>query len=386
MRSFTTAPSPIVRFGEGEAMKLGGYLQEKHVKTVLLVHGRTLFQTGVITAIMQTLEEDGFTVFTYDGIEPESPDYVVKDLALKARETKTDAVVAIGGGSTIDTARVAMSLRYAEGDLDLYISGEMRLEEPTKDNGLLICIPTTSGTGAEMSIGGPILDTKNNIKRGLLIPPRYTDYVILDPTLTVGLSPYLTYTTAMDALCHSLEGMTGERRSHRTDMICGQAVEYIWRSLPIAMEDGTNLEARGELLLAANLAIWAETMRHIGHAVSQPIGAKLHLPHGLACALVLPATIRAIADVSEIQRELKLIASKMGLDSNSPNVGHEIADAIAERNRMYQIPSLKEQGFRLEEVLNCIPIIMQDKRLLPIAPFAVTEQHIEAILKEMYQF
>lgn len=384
MRSFTTLPCPIVRFGEGEALQLNVYLQEKHIKTVLVVHGHTLFRTGFIPAFIDSIEKAGIQVFTYDGVEPEAPDYTVKELTLRARELASDAIIAIGGGSIIDAARVAISLRYVEGELDAYFSGQKALVQPTVDNGLFICIPTTAGTGAEMSMGGPILDTKNNVKRGLFIPPKVADYVVLDPTITVWLSPFLTYTTAMDALCHSIEGMTGEQRSHRSDMLCGQAVEYIWRSLPRAMEDGNDLEARGELLLAANLAIQAETLRHIGHAVAQPIGARLHLSHGYTCALVLPLVVRFIADVPEVQRELQLIASKMGLDPHSAAVGNDIADAIAEMNRKYQIPSLKEQGFSLEQVMDVVPMIMQDKRLIPNVPCSVTEHDVADMLRNLY--
>jgi alcohol dehydrogenase class IV len=250
----------------------------------------------------------------------------------------------------------------------------------------LIFIPTTAGTGAETSGGGPLLNTKTNVKGGPFFGSKYSVLNILDPKLTVGLPPFLTYTTAMDALSHAIEGMSGKTRSPRTDMFCGQAVEYIWRSLPKVLENGADLEARGELLLAANLAIGVETLRHYAHAVAQPVGGMFHIAHGHTCALALPSAIHTIADNDQIQRELSLNAHKMGMNENSTTVGHDIADAITELNRDFGLKSLKEMGLNFEQIKQTIPLIMSDNRLLPNAVVPPTKARIEAILQNMYEY
>ena len=139
-------------------------------------------------------------------------------------------------------------------------------------------------------------------------------------------------------------------------------------------------------MLAANLAIGVETLRHLGHAVCQPVGGLLHLAHGHSCALALPPAVRMIADCPEILPELKLIASRMGLDPDSKTVGEDISSAITESNRAFGIKSLKDMGFDFDQVRAAVPLIMADGRLLPNAVVEVSEADVETMLREMYEY
>ncbi len=388
MKNYITSPEPRTAFGNGISASLGKLLKEMGVKSAFVAYGQSIKKHGLAEKAIESLKAEDISVTEYDGVIPEAPDYVVKDMAARARESKAEAVVSIGGGSATDSVRAAFLLRYAEGNIDDYfVGGGKFLTKEPEGNGIFVAIPTTAGTGAEMGAGGPILDTKNSLKGAVFLPPRTPDLVLLDPELTVGLSPYLTYTTAMDALSHAIEGMTGKMRSHRSDMLCGQAVEYIWRSLPRALRDGNDLDARGELLIASGLAIRAETLRHIGHAVCQPVGARLHLAHGYTCALVLPETVRFMAETDEISPELNLIARKMGLPDNGKfkYIGNRIADEIERMNIFCGVKTLSEEGYSEDELLDCLPIIMKDGRLLPNAPKAVTEKDAEKVLMGMYR-
>lgn len=388
MQRFMTQPWPPVLFGAGTVLELGEQCARLGVKRLMAVYGGHLARSGEAARILATVEAQGIAVEHFQNAEPESPDYVVEKLGKAIAACGADCVAAIGGGSAIDTARAA-ALYSQCADVPFAACQEqvfVPLTEEQRSAVKFLCVPTTAGTGAEMSAGGPLLNTKTNVKGGPFFGPKLADLVILDPELTLGLPPKLTYTTAMDALAHAIEGMTGKLRSPRSDLFCGQAVEYIWRSLPRALEDGNDLEARGELLLAASYAIGVETLRHLGHAVGQPVGGMFHIAHGHTCALALPPTVRAIAHAPEVERELQLIAAKMGLDSSSPNVGEEIAAAIEARNRAMGIQSLQELGLSFEQVKEVIPQIMADGRLLPNAPVEATEDLVEQMLRGMYEY
>lgn len=378
MKAFEMLPAPILRYGENEAMNLESQLRRLHATSAVIVCDKGIYESGLLEPILREIK--GIPYALFHDILPESPDTAVEQLRDFAKDHKADAFVSVGGGSTIDTARAALLLSETEGPVSVYFEKWL---EKAPVNISYICIPTTAGTGAEMSAGGPIYNTKTNTKQALLLPPKLPDMVILDPVMTVSLPPYVTYTTAMDALAHSIEAMTGKRRNAMTDMICGQAVEYIWRSLPKVMEDPEDLDSRGKLLLASNMAIGSQSLRHLGHAVCQPVGAAFHLAHGYTCAAVLPATVRHLANVPELEEVWEMIAVRMGITGRK-TAGENIADALWAGNKKYQIPTLKQKGFRWEDILLCKDEIMGDGRLLPNCPIEVKEENIVEVLSGMY--
>ncbi len=378
MKAFEMLPAPIIRYGENEALNLEAQLKRLHATSAVIVCDKGVYDSGLLEPLLKEIKEIPYVVF--HDIQPESPDTVVEHLRDFAKDHKADAFVSVGGGSTIDTARAALLLSDTEGPVSVYF--EKWLEKAPTDISY-ICIPTTAGTGAEMSAGGPIYNTKTSTKQALLLPPKQPDMVILDPVMTVSLPPYVTYTTAMDALAHSIEAMTGKRRNAMTDMICGQAVEYIWGSLPKVMEDPKDLDGRGKLLLSSNMAIGCQSLRHLGHAVCQPVGAAFHLAHGYTCAAVLPATVRHLASAEGLKEVWEMIAARMGI-TGEKTAGENIADALWKANKKYQIPTLKQKGLRWEDVLKCKDEIMGDGRLLPNCPIEVKEEDVVAVLSGMY--
>lgn len=372
-------PAPKIVFGNGEARRLAEHLRQLGARRAMIVYDKGVFAGGLITPILEALGD--LPHETYDGIEPESPDTAVQALRDFANGYGADTFVAIGGGSTTDTTRAAMMLSGTMDPVDYYFEHPLTAAPERRR---FVCIPTTAGTGAEMSPAGPIYRTSNNTKQGLLLPPKFADLVILDSELTVGLPPFATYTTAMDALAHSLEAMTGLRRGPMTDMICGQAVEYILRSLPNVMENPKDLDARGELLLAANLAIGSQSMRHLGHAVCQPVGAKLHLAHGYTCALVLPGVVERYGDLPDLQPIWQRIAARTGIGAGNTHPAQVLAEYLREMNRRYAVTPLQERGVTWEQMLGCVDEIMQDRRLLPNCPTPVTREDVEFALRGMY--
>ena len=212
MKSFKMEPAPRIICGEGEVYHLADFLKEAGASKALIVYDHGV--TSLVTEILTCMEDFPYEVF--DGILPESPDYVVENLRNKAKEISADAFIAIGGGSTIDTTRAAMLL--TESDEPVRDFFDRPYQGKIKDT-IFICIPTTAGTGAEMSAAGPILNTEKNVKKGLMLPLKQADTVILDPVMTATLPSFVAYCCAMDALAHSIEAMTGNSRNAMTEMI-----------------------------------------------------------------------------------------------------------------------------------------------------------------------
>lgn len=376
MKAFKMEPAPRIICGEGEVYHLADFLKNAGASRALIIYDQ-----GVSSLVTDILTHMGdFPFETFDDIVPESPDYIVEKLRNKAQETAADAFIAIGGGSTIDTARAAMLLSGTDEPVNKFF--EQPYHGIIKDT-VFICIPTTAGTGAEMSAAGPILNTEKNTKKGLLLPGRQPDTVILDPVMTATLPPFVAYCCAMDALAHSIEAMTGNRRNAMTEMICGQAVEYIWKYLPRVMHDPGDTDARAHLLLASNMAIGCQNIRHLGHAVCQPVGAKLHLSHGYSCAAVLPAMLTVLSEAKEIQEPLTHVAKRMGF-AEQKYPGKIIADEIRQLHSTYGIPTLEAKGVAFSDMLSCTDEILKDQRLLPNCPVKVTQQLVENVLVHMY--
>ncbi len=233
MRQYSTSYWAPVVFGDGVAKQAGKKFSTMGVRKVLTVYDRGVFEAGIVDVILKTLTDEGIEVVHFDKVLADPPDHIVVEGAKLANDEKVDGILGIGGGSSLDAAKVIAVYRHCEPPLSKYYienGGLMLAQRQAK----MILIPTTAGTGAEMTPGGVITDTEKGVKYVCGGPGCYADVVLLDPTLTLSLPPYVTATTGMDALSHSIESMTSTTRNPMSDMLCGQAVEYIWRSLPKA--------------------------------------------------------------------------------------------------------------------------------------------------------
>jgi len=178
--------------------------------------------------------------------------------------------------------------------------------------------------------------------------------------------------------------MTGIKRSAQTDMIDGQAIEYIWRSLPVAYEDGSNIEARSEMLIAANLALAGDGVTNFGHGIATAMGGVLHMVHGHACALVLPEFVRYVEKTAD--RELRIIARKMELNDKSETIAEDIASAIEKMNKKLGIFSPKELGIKKEVFLSIIDeVLIGQKGYMERTVPAPTRESVEKFLLNIYE-
>lgn len=290
--SFTFSTVPNIVCETGAAQKLGTLViqQFPNVKNALIVTDRGFLGTGLVDAPAASLRAAGIQVQVYADVLADPPEHIVLQAADNARSHGTDIVIGFGGGSSMDVAKL-ISLLVA-GDQPL--SGMYGIGNVKGDRLPLIQIPTTAGTGSEVTPIS-IVTTGETTKMGVVSPKLYADLAILDAELTVGLPAKVTAATGIDAMVHAIEAYTTRHKKNAlSDMLAREALKLLSHNLVPACEDGGNLEARQAMLLGAMLAGQAFSNAPVAavHALAYPIGGIFHVPHGLSNALVLPHVMR----------------------------------------------------------------------------------------------
>lgn len=316
-----------ILFGQGAVKQLGELLESQEKKKPLIVTDRGIVETGIIGKITSGLEAKGIQYALYDKVLPDAPlTYVEKGFAF-CQSQKCDAVIAVGGGSTIDTAKGINLLRFNAPPLLRFTD----FSTPMNQCEGLISVPTTSGTGSELS-DGIIVSDEQGKKRGILATKAMSEFAILDPELTLELPSHLTAMTGFDALAHVVECCTSNHSTMLVDQTCLNACKTIHDWLPIAVNDGSNIEARSHMMICAALGGWmlAHGRAHAGHSVGHILGSRFGIPHGLACAYALPHVLEQNAPV--IPERTKMIGEVFGVtfrgDESVEQIGEKTAAAI----------------------------------------------------------
>ncbi len=283
--------SPRIVFGE-EALDV---LDELEGRRALVVTDTTMVQLGLVDKVKAHLDSAGIEVHMFNEVEPEPSVQTVQRGAEVALEVEPDWIVGLGGGSPMDAAK-AIWVLYEHPDMEpAAISPimELRLRQKAR----LITIPTTSGTGAEVTWGIVLTDTEGQRKMGLGHPENHADIAIVDPEMAKGMPPQLTADTGLDALTHAVEGYTCTWHTDLTDGLCLNTTRLIFQYLPRAVTDGTDMEARERMHNAATCAGlgFGNAMASMAHAMGHTLGAVFHVPHGRAVAVFLPYTIKFAA-------------------------------------------------------------------------------------------
>ena len=248
-------------------------------------------QRHYLAQLIASLEKNGHIVKSVTGIRGEGPIEDVDRIIMEARNCSADAVVAIGGGSVIDCGKAAAALIPLGGTCREYFSGEKTV--PGK--GLYFAaLPTTSGTGAECTCNSVLADGETFVKKSLRHPSMTPDLAIVDPLLTVSCPPDLTAASGLDAFVQSFECVTNPKSSSYSESLCYKAMSLIARNLKKAYLEPENIEARCAMAEASLLTGMAFAATGLGaiHGLAHPIGALLHVPHGAACAALIPSVVK----------------------------------------------------------------------------------------------
>lgn len=322
MNNFTlpfsfTLPTKIV-YGPGCISSLIDELQLNNGNKPIIVTDKGVRNAGILDKITFLLERNNTDYIVYDGVEPNPKDVNVEEGARIAREFGADSIIAIGGGSPIDCAKsVGVLLAHKEDKIKKY-DGKTAATKPLP---LLITIPTTSGTGSELTFSSVITDTLNNYK--MTVKSQYTaaKVAICDPELTLSLPAHITASTGMDALTHAIEAYTATCAEPISDAMALYATELIYNNLVTAFNDGVNLEARSAMLLGSMLAGIAFSHSDVAsvHCIAESLGGVYDLPHGVCNAVFLPHVMEYNMEYS-VKRYAR-IAKAMGLSFENEREG-----------------------------------------------------------------
>ncbi len=338
-------PKPFSFVGPDASFSMVREIIGLGVKRVMVITDGPLLKLGIVDPLIDLMKDNGVEVGLFSEIEPD-PGF---ELVLKGvdyiNNFKPDAVLAVGGGSSIDGAK-AMLLSHANDCHPSKLTGVWLYARPRKRCLPFYAIPTTAGTGAEVTIAAVVSDKAAQIKYAIIDPKTVPALVALDPKLMVGLPPYITAPTGMDALTHAVESYISTIATPETDQLARMASASIMRHLLVAYTDGENLEARESMAVAACMAGLAFTRVGVGyvHAIAHQLGGLYHVPHGLANAIVMPYVLEfskqncahRLADLARASG----IGEKGALDA-------ELADAFIEQirkmNAAMQIPATVKQ-------------------------------------------
>ncbi|MBN2178946.1 MAG: iron-containing alcohol dehydrogenase [Deltaproteobacteria bacterium] len=285
---FSTTPKIIM--GPGAIKTIGGEVKKRGIAKVLIVTDKGVIGAGLTGPVETSLTEAGIAFAIFDGVEPDPRYEIVADCVAMVEKEKAELLIGLGGGSPIDITKTTAIMMTNEGPISEYFGIDL-IPNPGLPT---IMVPTTAGTGSEVTPIAILSDEGEKLKKGVVSPHMYPSMGILDAEMTIGLPPHVTAATGMDALIHAVEAYTSINATGLTDMFNIRAIKLIYNNLRIAYAKGDNIEARSAMMEGALLAGigFANAGVTAVHAFAYPIGAEFHIPHGVANTLMLPHVIR----------------------------------------------------------------------------------------------
>ena len=291
-RPFNFFPIPTdLHFGPGVLAKLPEQVKLLGGTRALLVSDEGVRSTGVIDRARELLSAASLEVSIYEGVQADSGSELIAEATRQLTETGSDIVVGIGGGSSLDTAKAVAVLAANGGAITDYVGLGKVKKKPLP----VVAIPTTAGTGSEVSFWSVFTDDSKALKVAIGGFSIYPAVALCDPDLTIALPPFITAATGMDALTHAVECYTNKACQPISGALALQAIELIGQHLRTAVLDGKDRKARSGMLLASTMAGMAMNSTRLGlaHALAMPLGSwKLRVPHGAANAITLPIVMR----------------------------------------------------------------------------------------------
>jgi len=285
-------PKPFSFVGAGSSLSLCREIAGTGVKRVLLITDGPLFKMGLVDPIVEALKSSGLTVEVYSDVVPDPGFDVVMAGVAKLKAFNADAVLAVGGGSSIDCAK-AILMCHANNAHPSTMTGIWLYAKPRKKILPFFAIPTTAGTGSEVTIAAVVSDKVAQMKYAMVDPKMVPSMIALDPSLMVGLPPFITAPTGMDALTHAVEAYISTMATPETDELARMATASVMRNLLEAYTNGSDIQVREAMAVASSMAGLAFTRAGVGyvHAFAHQMGGLYHVPHGLANAIILPLVL-----------------------------------------------------------------------------------------------
>ncbi|WP_027192073.1 iron-containing alcohol dehydrogenase [Fundidesulfovibrio putealis] len=367
--------------GAGSLGKVGEEVRRLGAKRVMVVTDPGLANTGMVDRLEDYLKQAKITYSRYSDVEAD-PSY---ETAVRASESvkafKADAILGIGGGSAQDVAKVASVLATNPGNVSAIFGVDLVPKPGLK----LILVPTTAGTGSEVTPIAILSDHHEKLKLGIVSPYLFPSVAILDPELTLGLPPHVTAATGMDALIHALEAYTSKNASDMTDMLALQAIKLVFGSIRTAFSNGSDVNARSKMLEGSMLAGMAFANAGVTavHAFAYPIGAEFHIPHGVANSIML-VPVMEFNMLGNIPKFAHL-AEVLGENVNGLSQRESALKAVEAMRLLcadLQVPAkLSAFGIKKENIPDLAKGVMKVTRLLANNPRLLKLEDAEAIYR-----
>jgi len=332
-------PRPTLFVGPDSALRLCASIGQFGFKRVMIVTDAVLVKLGLVEPLRSALAAQGIDVAVHDGITPD-PTYPVLQAGYEAVQAhRSDAILAVGGGSAIDAAKVIGAMA-ATGKSPARLIGMLKVSKPMLP---LFAIPTTAGTGSEVTVAAVVTDPVKHEKAAVIDPKLVPLAAALDAGLMRGMPKPITAATGMDALTHAVEAYLNRWPHAETAQHCTAAVRMVFGNLQRSYDNGDDLQAREAMALASFYAGLAFTKAYVGyvHAFSHKIGGMYGVPHGLANAITLPYVLDFLRDEPRARDRLAELAVVIGAGKDGEPkeaLAQRFIDRVRELNRAVGIP------------------------------------------------
>lgn len=375
--------TPRIVMGAGAAATAGQEVLALGAGNVLVVTDQGIMDAGLLEPVQASLEQAGLQYKVFSQVSPDPRYETVNECLEWLDDFEPQCVLGLGGGSPIDIAKTTALMLNNEGSIGDYCGVDL-VPNPGVPS---IMIPTTAGTGSEVTPIAILSDENEKLKKGVVSPYLFPKTAILDPELTLGLPPAVTAATGMDALIHAIEAYTSVNATGMTDMLAARSIELIADNLRTAYAQGGNLEARAAMMEGSLLAgiAFANAGVTAVHAFAYPIGAEFHIPHGVANTLMLPAVMRfnllgnleKFADIAELMGQ-----PVDGLSLR--DAAEEAVEAVMLLAMDLEVPtSLAQFGVQEEHLPGLAQGVMKVTRLLANNPRVLTAEDAEVIYRQV---
>ncbi|NTV86673.1 MAG: iron-containing alcohol dehydrogenase [Burkholderiaceae bacterium] len=335
---FIPIPQPTLLVGPGSSGRLGQAIAGFGHNKILIVTDSIISKLGLLNDLTDALKAGGAQFVVFDEITPDAPIPLIEKGIDFYKEHDCDAIVAFGGGSSMDASK-AIAVAVANPKPLRQLAGYFKgLRSPVK----IYAVPTTAGTGSEVTVAAVISDPETHKKLVIVDPRMVPKMAALDPTLMTGLPPHITAATGIDALTHAIEAFVGNWTTDYSDGMALSAVGLIFENLRVAYNDGKNLAAREKMALASTYAGFAFTRANVGyvHAIAHQFGGLYHTPHGLANAIMLPYVLKYSSPAITGRLAQLALRARVGTEAESEDeLAQKFLDAVDQLNRDLGIPT-----------------------------------------------
>lgn len=357
-------------------------LKNEKLNRPFIVLDSFLLKVPAVKEMLDALKENGVEYKTYAGIVPDPPASVINKGAEEMAEFNADSVIAIGGGSSLDSAKGINIVASDGGKIEDYVKDESLIH----DLKTLISIPTTAGTGSEMSNALVVTDEKTEEKNAILSDKMLSDYALLIPELTVSLPERQTIASGLDAFSHTAEGYLSILSSPVADAISEKIMFLLYNYLPGAVHDGKNIEMRQRVMVAACLAGWIlnQSGTIVAHSEAHILGSKYHFVHGEAVAYALPAVLKLVAPV--YPKKVKEIGKILDAQFTGQETPEEIAEITVKaykhfRDEVVGLHPFSDYGISNDELVKNAEEIVNE-RFAGNTPVKLTKENVSKLLED----